>query len=144
MDVMPFAVVCCGGNLVVGVGGACLGTGGYFYGDVREEPREHTELTCAERSVKDSPILRVRGVLCASVFINAVCVWVCGCVCVCVCVCVCRAEGARAVENIFSGGRMNGGVLVFESQTGTVRGLEHLRASEAYCAHISKYSACST
>ena len=50
-------------------------------GDVREEPREHTELTCAERSVKDSPILRVRGVLCASVFINAVCVYLFVCVC---------------------------------------------------------------
>ncbi len=65
------------------MGGACLGTGDYSYGDVREELREHTKLTCAERSVKDSPILRVRGV---SVFINAVCV--------CVCVCVSGRGGA--------------------------------------------------
>jgi hypothetical protein len=28
-------------------------------GDVREEPREHTKLTCAERSAKESPVLRV-------------------------------------------------------------------------------------
>ncbi len=74
------------GDLVVGVGGACLGAGGYFCGGCtgRAEWTHKTNLRRKARPAKESPVLRVRGWLCASVFKNAVC--------------VCRAEGAGAVE----------------------------------------------